>query len=122
MRKVLGCCVVLSLCFFLPPAETSTSKSFCSATAWCSNGSTVSCNGTSTCQAVDRNCSSGQRGYVSCDGTRTFCEECPVDPPDPCAAIDQQYPGCGYVYDPVGQCCNPTTQSLSCPYEPCLAW
>src|SRR4051794_20228607 len=36
-------------------------------TANCSSG-TVICTSTGTCTAVDRNCSAGQRGYVSCNG------------------------------------------------------
>lgn len=35
----------------------------------------VSCSGTS-CSAMDRNCGAGQRGYVECNGVRTYCPIC----------------------------------------------
>jgi hypothetical protein len=50
-------------------------KSICSATAQCLPG-TVSCSGNSTCSAVDRNCSIGERGHVTCDGVTTSCPVC----------------------------------------------
>jgi hypothetical protein len=43
-------------------------KSACSATATCASG-TISCSGSGTCTAVDRNCSSGERGHVTCGST-----------------------------------------------------
>ncbi len=51
-------------------------KSLCTATAQCASGS-VSCQGNSSCTAVDRNCSTGERGHVTCDGNTTYC-------PTPC--------------------------------------
>jgi hypothetical protein len=47
-------------------------KSLCTATAQCESG-TVSCQGNSSCTAVDRNCSTGERGHVTCDGNTTNC-------------------------------------------------
>lgn len=44
----------------------------CSAVANCGTGF-VSCSGTSNCLAVDRDCSTGQRGSVTCDGVTTAC-------------------------------------------------
>ncbi|HEY9422116.1 MAG TPA: hypothetical protein VIW92_11935, partial [Thermoanaerobaculia bacterium] len=57
-------------------------KALCTATAYCHNGTTVSCQGnnsTTSCTAVDSNCANGQRGYVTCDGVTTYCVAC-----DPC--------------------------------------
>ena len=46
-------------------------------TATCGGYGTVSCTVPSgTCTAVDRNCAAGQRGYVDCNGTVTFCPVC----------------------------------------------
>jgi hypothetical protein len=53
-------------------AASSVVKATC--TASCGSG-TVSCTYTppSVCTAVDRDCSSGQRGYVTCNGVTTYC-------------------------------------------------
>jgi hypothetical protein len=50
----------------------------CPATANCGNSSSVSCASgiTGSCQAVDRNCLIGQRGYVTCNGVTTYCSAC----------------------------------------------
>lgn len=52
-----------------------TAKSTCIASCGSYN---VSCSyePPSTCVAVDRNCSSGQQGYVSCNGVTTYCSSC----------------------------------------------
>lgn len=47
-------------------------KAACTATAACETG-TVSCSGTSSCTALDRNCASGVRGQVTCNGVTTLC-------------------------------------------------
>jgi hypothetical protein len=50
-------------------------KALCTATASCVSG-TVYCEGnnsTASCTAVDRNCASGERGHVTCDGATTWC-------------------------------------------------
>lgn len=47
-------------------------QSTCNATANCGS-TTVSCTGTSSCSAVDRNCSTLTRGSVTCDGVTTSC-------------------------------------------------
>ena len=47
----------------------------CWASAACEDGSTVTCNGSSTCTAVDNNCPL-RRGYVKCDGSYTYCPFC----------------------------------------------
>lgn len=56
-------------------------KIICSAIADCGEYTDVSCasdvNGT-TCQAVDRDCSIGQRGYVRCGSSYTYCPVCPI--------------------------------------------
>ncbi len=51
-------------------------ESFCSATANCSDGLTVSCQGNSNCTSVDSNCGADQPGYVVCDGVTTSCHAC----------------------------------------------
>ena len=56
--------------------ETVFTASLTKATCIASCGSyNVSCSYTppSTCVAVDRNCSGGQQGYVSCNGVTTYC-------------------------------------------------
>ncbi len=53
-------------------------------TATCSGGSTVSCGGTSTCNAVNAACPS-QQGYVTCGSTTTWCPACP--PPPGCVGV-----------------------------------
>lgn len=76
-----------------PPAQTSTAaaspakrrtgkppmeKALCTATASCGDYN-ISCEGnssTASCTAVDRDCP--RRGYVTCDGVTTLCNEtCP---------------------------------------------
>lgn len=48
-------------------------QSECNALADCAEYPNVSCQGNTTCTAVDRNCSFNQRGYVNCDGNTTYC-------------------------------------------------
>ncbi|HEX6900553.1 MAG TPA: hypothetical protein VF789_12590 [Thermoanaerobaculia bacterium] len=93
-------------------------KSTCSASATCGGAPSVSCNGSSTCSAVDQNCSVGQRGFVLCDGLRYDCSSTCSNPTNPCDQLNQQYPGCSYTYDPVGGCCIP--DHWSCVQEPCF--
>lgn len=62
------------------------------------DGPDVDCTG-DTCSAVDRNCSAGQRGYVTCDGYTTFCPTCGGPPGVECTDGD--------VRDvPTGSCCG----------------
>jgi len=66
-------------------------KSACSASATCSDGSTVSCEGNSSCSAVDGQCPWGEGGHVTCDGVTTSCPACPFN----CSqAEDQCYHWC----------------------------
>jgi hypothetical protein len=60
-----------------PGDEVLVVKSVCSAD--CGEYADVSCSGT-TCNAVDRNCAAGQRGYVVCSGTTIYCPVCPAEP------------------------------------------
>jgi hypothetical protein len=53
------------------------SESTCTATAFCWDGSTRSCSGSTLCKSVDSNCSY-QRGYVECDSKRFYCPSCPT--------------------------------------------
>lgn len=45
--------------------------------AQCGSYPAVSCWTSGTCEAVDRNCSVGERGFVECNGVRTNCPVCP---------------------------------------------
>ena len=45
----------------------------CTAIAECAPFTDVSCNQGGTCTGVDRNCNVGERGYVTCSGTTTYC-------------------------------------------------
>lgn len=62
-----------------PPSGPS-EMTICSAIADCGTYPDVSCatdtNG-ATCQAVDRNCAIGERGYARCHTTYTYCPVCP---------------------------------------------
>jgi len=76
-------------------------KSFCSATANCANGGTISCTGTSSCTAVDGSCP--EPGHVTCDGVTTSCSSCaPGCGPDWCnesaCAANCSNAGCDYDY------------------------
>src|SRR5215213_10905728 len=66
-------------------------KALCTATANCDSGTTVSCQGnnsTTSCSAVDRNCTNNQRGSVTCDGVTTTCPTaCPTC--NTCCRCDQ---------------------------------
>lgn len=73
-------------------------KALCNATASCGGGITVSCSSnvsTSSCSAVDRNCSAGEPGHVTCDGVTTTC-------PCPCGLTTQQQACCNC--DLTGDC------------------
>jgi len=50
----------------------------CDAYADCYDGSVVSCTGASYCTYVDSSCPV-QRGYVECDGVKTYCPSCPIE-------------------------------------------
>lgn len=65
------------------------------------DGPDVDCTG-DTCTAVDRNCSAGQRGYVTCDGYTTFCPTCGGTPGSECTDGDFQI-------IPTGSCCGSRT-------------
>ncbi len=54
-------------------------KAFCSATAYCADGSTVSCSYTSgsvSCSNVNSDCDSAQQGYAKCGSTYYYCPYC----------------------------------------------
>ena len=58
----------------------------------------ISCSG-NTCIAVNRNCSIGERGYVTCDGNTTYCSQPCGDPPPECEEDD-------FRIVRTGQCCD----------------
>lgn len=47
-----------------------------SCTADCGSAPDVTCSGSGSCTAVDRNCGAGQRGYVTCGSTTNYCPSC----------------------------------------------
>jgi hypothetical protein len=56
------------------------------AQAYCQSdcdGLLISCWG-GTCSAADRNCSTGQQGYIQCDGVYNFCHQGPCSTSCPC--------------------------------------
>lgn len=68
----------------LAAKEKPTTPAGCSASASCgSNRIRCSTSGSGSCQGVDRNCSAGQRGFVTCGSTTTYCPPCPSSLP-PC--------------------------------------
>jgi hypothetical protein len=56
----------------MPPAHLATAQ--CQASCYPGGpiGPPVSCSG-GTCSAVDRDCTMGERGHVTCDGTTYYC-------------------------------------------------
>lgn len=96
-------------------------KALCTATANCSFGGTVSCQGNSSstsCTAVDGNCAWGEVGYVICDGHYSSCSGscCPENfctREDRCAS--SCYP-CSYSYT-----CNYSycSDDCECNYSTC---
>lgn len=58
-------------------------KAHCQAA--CGGGARIELRSAGSCIAVDRNCSSGQRGYVEGGGSRQYCGE----PCSPCSASTQ---------------------------------
>lgn len=86
-------------------------KSLCAAAANCANGGTVSCSSntsTSSCTAVDGNCSVGEPGHVTCDGVTTWCS--------PCFNCDTLEQDCSWSCNPCSYnfSCDPVTQDWSC--------
>ena len=78
--------------------------SLCSAAADCSPDPSISCSTSveeESCQAVDRDCSVGQTGYVRCGSNYTYC-------PTPCAECTE-----GHIQDfNTGFCCANNRQEL----------
>lgn len=64
--------------------------SICTAQASCGEYPAVSCEGNSTCSAVDRNCDIGERGSVTCDGVTTYCPLCPCDDTPVCCRCERE--------------------------------
>lgn len=75
-------------------------KALCQAS--CGSGTYVSCSyePPSTCVAVDRNCTSNQRGYVTCNGVTTYC---PTTCATPCTEGTLRYLWSGYCCDEGGK-------------------
>lgn len=56
-----------------PPKGLDPVRKTCTATATCGSSPPVTCNGSSTCTSVNRNCANNVRGWVVCDGSLTWC-------------------------------------------------
>jgi hypothetical protein len=87
-------------------------KSLCTATANCWNGGTVSCSGnnsTTSCTAVDGNCSVGERGHVTCDGVTTACPTACPCPSDFCITEE----------DNCAANCSPCSYTFTCSLSTC---
>ncbi len=105
------------------PSGGVSAMSLCSATASCGSDPGLYCEDNidpANCTGVDRNCSVGQQGYVSCNGVTTWCpndcDGCPAgwcDGETDCA--NNCYP-CNYTYT-----CNPTycTDRCKCNFATC---
>lgn len=88
-------------------------KDFCSALAHCGSYS-ISCSysGAGSCQGVDQNCAAGERGYMRCGSTTTYCNACPEpEPANPCPIYPIQ--GCTYFWVPQEYCCHTTDPGCS---------
>lgn len=89
-------------------------KSSCSAQATCYDNTTVSCEGNSSCSAVDSQCPWGEGGHVTCDGVTTSCPACPFN----CSQAEDQcyrwcYP-CSYSF-----ACDESGPSCDCNWSTC---
>jgi hypothetical protein len=85
---LLSCALLLMIGYAVSPvlaAEAATAVGqgvseqalgHCDAFADCDDGSFVSCTGSSSCTFFDSACPL-ERGYVECDGVRTYCPICP---------------------------------------------
>ena len=65
--------------FLAAGSRTSLTEATCSATADCGQFSDVSCTTSvsgATCQGVDRDCGIGERGYVRCGSSYSYCPPC----------------------------------------------
>jgi hypothetical protein len=82
-------------------------KSLCTATANCTFGGTVSCQGNNSCSAVDGNCSWGEVGYVICDSQLYSCAGS-CCPGNFCTREDQ-----------CASSCYPCSYSYTCNYSSC---
>jgi hypothetical protein len=97
----------------------------------CNPHTDVDCTG-SSCTAVDRNCSVGQRGYVQCDGqAKIWCPTCSGIPCGQCTDGDFRsikVGGCcsqGGQDREIQQCqngCWVTTGTMSCAPSPQCPW
>ncbi len=95
-----------------PSARPTDVKATC--TASCGGGTSVTCTWSGTCEAVDRNCAIGQRGYVKCGTTKKSCAGlCPVI--QDCSRNQICNMACG-VSDPDCIQTNPCTNTPTCTY------
>lgn len=81
---------------FAAKGKEPNAKSYCRAS--CGSGSPVSTECSGTCSATDRNCAIGQRGYVQCGSTITYCAS-----PCPSSCGSDSYCDTNCQYDP--DCC-----------------
>jgi hypothetical protein len=115
VQRFAYCCVATVILIGLPwvavsaeagssAADGAATESGCTAFARCWDGSRVSCVGVSTCTAQDRVCPE-IRGWVSCDGSKTYCERC--------KGTDSECPEAGLQCVTDSDCFPPPTQ-LGC--------
>lgn len=67
-------------------------------TADCQNGTSVSCTASTNCSAIQRDCSVGERGHVTCNGVTTTCgNTCPANCTNLQCKQPCKVPGCAAV-------------------------
>jgi len=115
VQRCVICCVAMVMIISMPWVATAAEagapgadqgafESGCTAFARCWDGCRISCSGTSSCTAQDRVCPDIS-GWVSCDGSTTYC--------GPCKGIDSDCPEAGQQCSSDSDCMPPPTQ-LGC--------
>ena len=102
MKTALQLGVAVAVTFFVlsPAAEAST----CQVSQRCSNGTTISCSGSSG------TCTTGSN-YVQCNGTRTYCPW----QPQPCGISYMcEYGGTITCYSEAGRCFTYEFETFGC--------
>jgi hypothetical protein len=125
--QISRCCapVLVACALLLGASNPSPAGAVCTASISCGNGTSVSCTGSSSCQASDRNCASGGwRGSVNCGAGPIYCPPCPVVCSLNISCTDGSRIGCSGTYEcnhPVNACfvqCD--LNDVLCPGGPLL--